>query len=130
MNQDQELQDKYDNHIIDLIRQLPNTKYIFEITKCCNYSTFVLVNKRGTLLDLYKEVSNCFECRTMQQLYVVSPLSDELTTIPMTDVLSIKDYIRTNPTLFVPIYPVPNCVVYRVYLDDGHSHTEECSTRK
>ena len=79
-------QDKYDEHLGNLIKQLPNSKYIFEVTKCCNYSTFVLVNKRATLLDLYKEV----------------------------------DYIYSQH--MKPIYPVPNNVVYRIYLDDGHSH--------
>lgn len=124
-----DIQDEYDDRLTDLIKQLPNTKYVFEVTKCCNYSTFVLVNKRGTLLDLYKEVSIWFECRTIQQLYLLTPDGDEV-SIPMTDVYSIKDYIQANISLFAPIYPIPNWVVYRIYLDDGHTHTEECTTQK
>ena len=125
----QNSQENYNDKLTDLIRQFPNNKYVFEITKCCNYSTFVLVNKRGTLVDLYKEVSNWFECRTVQQLYLKSPAGG-LITIPMTDIISIKDYIRDNQPMFTPIYPVPNWVVYRIYLDDGHSHTEECNSQK
>ena len=123
----QDMQEKYDDNFTNLIKQIPNNKYVVEITKCCNYSTFVLVNKRGTLLDLYKEVSNWFECRTLNKLYLKSPDGDTI-TIPMTDIISMKEYIRTNQALFAPIYPIPNWVVYRIYLDDGHthSHTEEC----
>jgi hypothetical protein len=118
MNTD--LQDKYDQHLGNLIKQLPNTKYILEVTKCCNYSTFVLVNKRASLLDLYKEVSIWFECKTMNELYIISVETGEKQTIPMTDVIQLKDFI--NDKRMKPIYPVPNNVVYRIYLDDGHSH--------
>lgn len=117
---DTDLQDKYDQHLGNLIKQLPNTKYILEVTKCCNYSTFVLVNKRASLLDLYKEVSIWFECKTMNELYIISAETGEKQTIPMTDVIQLKDFI--NDKRMKPIYPVPNNVVYRIYLDDGHSH--------
>jgi hypothetical protein len=124
------MQDKYDQLIIDHLKQLPNEKYIFEITKCCNYSTLVMVNKRGTsILDLYKEVSNWFECRTIRRLYLVGPTGEEI-TIPVTNVIELKEYIISNPTLFVPIYPIPNWVMYRIYLDDGHIHTEEPDDQK
>lgn len=123
-----DIQDVYDEHFSSFLKQLPNEKYVFEVTKCCNYSTFVLVNKRGTLLDLYKEVSNWFECKTVKALYLLDDEEEHRTTIPMTDVVSIKDFISTNALR--PIYPVPNWVVYRIYLDDGHLHTEECTTQK
>lgn len=124
------MQDKYDQLIKDHLNQLPNEKYIFEITKCCDYSTFVMVNRRGsTLLDLYKEVSNWFECRTIRRLYLVGPTGEDI-NIPVTNIIELKSYISSNPTLFVPIYPIPNWVVYRIYLDDGHSHTEECDDQK
>jgi hypothetical protein len=115
---DTDLQDKCDQHLGNLIKQLPNSKYILEITKCCNYSTFVLVNKRATLLDLYKEVSIWFECKTIKELYIVS--NNEKQTIPITDMVQLKDYIYSQH--MKPIYPVPNMVVYRIYLDDGHTH--------
>jgi hypothetical protein len=116
---DTNLQDKYDQHLGNLIKQLPNMKYTFEVTKCCNYSTFVIVNKRATLLDLYKEVSIWFECKTMNELYIYTE-TNEKQTIPMTDMVQLKDFI--NGQRMKPIYPVPNNVVYRIYLDDGHSH--------
>jgi hypothetical protein len=118
--QSADLQSIYDAHMKDLIRQLPNAKYTFEVTKCCNYSTFVLVNKQGSLLDLYKEVSIWFGCKNICQLFVRTE-TGETQMIPMTDVVSIRDYIHSQDrSLFTPIYPVPIQVVYRIYLDDGH----------
>ena len=117
-----DIQDVYDEHFSSFLKQLPNEKYVFEVTKCCNYSTFVMVDKRGTLLDLYKEVSNWFECKTVKALYLLDDEEEHRRTIPMTGVVSIKDFISTNALR--PIYPVPNWVVYRIYLDDGHLHTE------
>ena len=125
------MQDKYDQLVKDHLRQLPSEKYIFEVTKCCNYSTLVMVNKGCSLLSLYEEVSNWFECRHMKSLYILSEDGNKI-LIPPTSVVSLKDYIKSNPSKFVPIYPIPNWVVYRIYLDDGHDHchTEECTPQK
>jgi hypothetical protein len=126
-----ELQEKYDTLMSDWMKQFQNTKFIFEVTKCCGYSTFVMVNKRSTPIDLYREVSQWFECSTVQELYTISTQTGEKHTIPMTDMITIRDYIRNAPReFFNPVYPIPNKIVYRIYFDDGHKHPtcEECST--
>lgn len=124
---DFELQEKYDTHQQHLIKRLSDTMYTFEVTKCCGYSTFVLVNKSGTLLDLYKEVSLWFQCKTVKELFVLSNVTNEKITIPMTQMVSIKDYIyECQRPFFTPIYQVPNNIVYKIYLDDGHKH-DVCS---
>jgi len=111
----------YEQHITSLIKQLQNQNYTFEVTKCCNYSTFVLVNRSGTLLDLFKAVSLHFDCPDIKSLYVVNIQTKEKRRIPLTDTVKISKYILDQPReFFIPIYPVPNQVVYRVYLDDGH----------
>lgn len=126
---DQELQERYDTHYRQLMKQLSDTMYTFEVTKCCGYSTFVLVNKHGSLLDLYKEVSLWFECKTVKELFVVSN-ENEKRTIPMTQMVSIKNYMKElNRAFFTPLYPMPNNIVYKIYFDDGHNHNDECSTR-
>ena len=38
--------------------------------------------------------------------------------------LLIKDLILNNPTFFKPVYPLPNKVVYKIYIDDGCSHAD------
>jgi hypothetical protein len=111
----------YDDHITSLTKQLQNQNYTFEITKCCNYSTFVLVNRSGTLLDLFKATSLHFDCPDIKSLYVVNTQTNEKLRIPLTDTVKISKYILDQPReFFTPVYPVPRPVVYRVYLDDGH----------
>ena len=123
---DEELQKKYDNNIQDIIKKIPNSKFIFEITKCCGYSTFILVYKKQTLLDLYKIVSLDFECSTLKSLYAKNDLGEKL-TVPITELLTIKDFIiKYRQDYLKPIYPVPNQIVYKLYLDDGHTCTK-CS---
>lgn len=113
----------YDDQITNLVKQLQNQNYTFEITKCCGYSTFVLVNRFGTLLDIFKAVSLHFECPDIKSLYVVNTQTNEKRKIPLTDTIKISKYILDQPReFFTPIYSVPRPVVYRVYLDDGHFH--------
>ena len=111
----------YEDHITSLMKQLQNQNYTFEITKCCNYSTFVLVNRSGTLMDLFKAASLHFECPDIKSLYLVNIQTKEKRRIPLTETVKISKYILDQPReFFIPIYPVPMQVVYRVYLDDGH----------
>ncbi len=111
----------YEDHITSLTKQLQDQNYTFEITKCCNYSTFVLVKRSGTLLDLFKAVSLHFECPDIKSLYLVNIQTNEKRRIPLTDTVKISKYILDQPReFFAPVYQVPKPVVYRVYLDDGH----------
>lgn len=118
----EDLSIKYNQLWSDFTNHLPNSNYIFEVTKCCNYSTFVLCSKKGTLIDLYSAVSRHFECPDIKQLYILNVTTNEKITIPVTDNKKIREFIINNVALFKPIYPVPHPVVYRIYLDDGHVH--------
>ena len=115
----------YDEHIAQLITKLPNNKYIFEVTKCCNYSTFVLVDKKSSLIDLYKAVSLHFECYDVKMLFLKNPEKHAKLNVPITEMITIKMFVTSNPAFFKPIYPLPNQVVYRIYLDDGHLHAHD-----
>ena len=113
----------YEEQFDNLSKQLLNYNYIFEVTKCCGYSTFVLVNKKGSLLDIYKAISIHFECPNILSLYVINEMTRERITIPITDNVRISEYIpKQNRSFFMPIYPIPKPVVIRIYLDDGHCH--------
>ena len=111
----------YDEQFENLTKQLLNYNYIFEVTKCCGYSTFVLVNKNGTLLDIYKAISLHFECPDIKSLYAINETTKEKLKIPITDNIKIHAYIpKQKREFFTPIYPIPRPVVFRIYLDDGH----------
>ena len=43
-----------------------STTYIFEVSKICGYSEFVLINKDESVLDFYKSVSHQFQCRDIK----------------------------------------------------------------
>jgi len=113
----------YEDQIENLTKSLLNYNYIFEVTKCCGYSTFVLVSKKGTLLDMYKSISLHFECPDIKSLFVMNENTKEKMKIPVTDTIKIFEYIPTqNRSFFMPVYPIPQPVVFRIYLDDGHHH--------
>jgi hypothetical protein len=118
-------EESYEDQMNKLIKNLPNNYFICEVTKCCNYSTFVLVEKNSSLLDLYSAISTHFECRDIKRVFVKHNNTLEEMNIPITCNLSLKTFIIENQHFFKPIYPVPYHVVYRIYLDDGHVHINE-----
>jgi hypothetical protein len=141
------LEEKYNTLMNDMIRCIPNNKYMFEVTKCCGYSTFVLVQKDASLIDLYKEIAIHFQCVEIKSLFLVSgdssvpiDMSNNMCIninnnnnqrrlyIPLTVMQTVRQLLYANQPYFKPIYPIPHHVVYRIYLDDGHHHiSEECS---
>jgi len=117
------VQPPYEGQIENMVKELQYQNYTFEVTKCCGYSTFVLVKRNGTLLDLYKKISQHFECPNIRRLFVVNEQTKEQIQIPLTDMILIRDYLSKQPReCFTPVYPIPKPVVYRIYLDDGHHH--------
>lgn len=90
--------------------------YIFEVTKSCGYSEFVFVNKNETLDSLHKNVFNLFEKK--YKLYVLNKETNNKVYIPELKNVLLKNYILENQCLFVPIYPLPLKVVYKIYFDE------------
>jgi len=99
---------------------LTHTHFIIELTKCCNYTEWVAILKNYTLADLYRQVKEII-CNQNIRLFVKDSYNNVL-NINESD-LSIKQFIFTNCSFFKPVYPLPYQVVYKIYLDDGHSHT-------
>lgn len=117
--------DQYNSKLNTYISSMTQRQYLFEITKCCEYSEFVPTYKTNTLADLYKIVLNQF-CHTGEspvELYVRQNNIVDRLVIPNDPAIGLRDFINANQLFFVPIYPLPATVVYRVYFDDGHLHT-------
>ena len=85
----------------------------------------MLVPKHSSLLDLYSAISSHFECRDIKRVFVKHNNTCEEMNIPITCNLTLKTFITQNQHFFKPVYPVPHHVVYRIYLDDGHTHINE-----
>ena len=126
----------YQEKFNEYIESINNFMYIFEITKCCGYSTFITIYKDETLIDLYKKIVLHFGGIEIDGLYYIANVkadieenSSILKEIHIKVPLSTKpifQFVRENvickPQKLVPVYPLPNPIVYRLYLDDGHCH--------
>jgi hypothetical protein len=110
----------------DYINTIPNSKYIFEVTKLCGYGEFVLVFKDDSVLDVYKTISKQFNAPDIKSLFLTDGV--KRFKLPLTETFSIRNFItrcqndETQSKYLTPIYPLPSPVVYRIYIDDGHCH--------
>jgi hypothetical protein len=95
--------------------------YTFQVTKLCDYSRFISIYKNKTLLDLYSEVIDGFGSSEIRELFFYAP-SGERIKIPISKTI-VSDFVRENvvcnPVKLEPIYPLPNPVIYLLYLDEG-----------
>jgi hypothetical protein len=119
-----ELVDIYNKKLHEYMGSLSNKSFIFEVTKCCDYSCFVYLYKNETLLELYQRVSHEFTGCNIKRLYFISSVNQQIIDIPMTDLISMKDFIYDNTSMkekhLVPQYPLPCPVVYKIFLHDGY----------
>ena len=117
----EELNNEYMINQQKLLTSINNYQIIFQVTKCCDYYEWVTVFKKQTTTDLYKNVGFQFY-NTPLNLYGIHKDTNEKIIIPNDDT-NIKDFIIQNRDFFIPIYPVPYQIVYRIYYDDGKCHT-------
>jgi hypothetical protein len=101
-----------------------NNGILLEITKCCGYSEIHSFHKNTTLAELHANLIILFE------LYRQDPICNLYTknndgTYSLIDKseVDIRAFIRNNNLL--PVYGLPAKVVYRIFIDDGHVHSNE-----
>ena len=111
---------KYNQILTNYIKEIPGRMFTLEVTKCCDYSTFVLIYKEETLIDLYNRVSLHF-AHDIVSLYILSPDKERI-RIPIHATKTIKEFVYSQMGIWKPIYDLPLPVVYRIYVDDGHHH--------
>jgi hypothetical protein len=116
--------DIYNNKLTAYFNRIPQTKYLFEVTKCCEYSEFLSIYKEYNLAELHKAILHQFVFNDFYELFVLNELREKL-VIPNDENIQIKDFINMNNAFFRPIYPLPATVVYRVHFNDGHVHIHE-----
>jgi hypothetical protein len=112
----------YQEKINHFISSIPNSRYIIEISKFCGYSEFILIYKDQTLIELYKIVSLHFVCNDIKGLYLTNNCQYK---IPMSEHITLRDYIISNGNIIRPTYSLPEPVVYKFFLDDGHCCIDE-----
>jgi hypothetical protein len=67
------------------------------------------------LADIYNNARCHLSNISIQTLYVNDDMGNKL-VIPHLDDICIYDYLNLNRPFFRPIYPLPNDVVYKVYI--------------
>jgi hypothetical protein len=111
----------YDQLLKSYIKEAPGKMFIFEITKCCFYSTLVFMYKDERIVELYNRVSHHFGT-TVVSLYIVGTNEIRI-PIPLNGMMTVKEFVSQhrdgNQPDLTPIYDLPLPVVYRIYYDDG-----------
>ena len=125
MNSLEEQTDKYNELMSNYLKEIPSKMFSFELTKCCNYSTMVFLFKEDKLSDLFIQVAKHFGCPNLISLYILDSEGQKM-LIPFNSSTLVKDFVfehtQANNRILKPIYNVPLPVVYRIYIDDGHTH--------
>lgn len=117
------MNNRYNEKFDEFLNNIHNFMFTFELTKSCGYSTFILIYKDQPLIDIYKTIINHFGCNIkIKQLYFLSS-DNERICVPISS-QTTSDFLRTfttcNPIKLVPLYDLPNPVIYKLFLDDEH----------
>jgi len=110
---------EFENNLRNYNQSLNNNHFIFELTKTCGYSEWITIIKKYTLKDLFRLVQTILGNNKFQ-LYVEDAYKNKCLLMESDYVL--QNFLITNYSFFKPIYNLPNPVVYKIYLDDGHDH--------
>lgn len=125
---------EYNRKLQQYLDGVTNDRIIIELTKCCGYSQFQTYSNKYTLAEFYQNVAYEWSNTAKLDLFVLdgsggSGGSGQRLDIPKyINSITLREFISNHRTFFIPIYPVPAKVVYRIYLDDGHTHADDCST--
>ena len=125
MNQPKNHIDNYTSNMDTLIGSIDNYKYLFEMTKCCGYGFILPVYKMYTLTEFHNIIGLELS-QPITSVYLQNS-NDERLEIPKNTV-TVCDFINENRAWFIPIYPLPAKVVYKVFFDDGRHHIHENTT--
>jgi len=110
----------FDSKKNDFLRILYEYHYIFEIQKCCGYSEWISVYKKDSLSQLYHNLNIQFATyeNTDNKLYIFDNYGNKI--FIENNEMNIYDFIKEHT--LKPIYPYPDWIVYKLYLDDGICH--------
>lgn len=131
-NNNRESLDEYNTKYDFFSKRIPDTMYIFEVTKLCGYGEFVIVYKNTSLSELFKTVSHCFGNPNVNNLFFMNKDKQIKYPIPNSDFFTVRDLITKFQNtaelrdVVKPLYELPAHVVYKIYYDDGHSHGNGC----
>ena len=113
--------DTYHAKLDEYVSRIHNKNLLVEVTKCCGYSEILPVCKTCTIHELYTEIHQVF-VGSKCILYIKSP-DGVFSVVPDVN-QPLYAYIIENRVSLLPVYPIPAKVVYRIFVDDGHVHSD------
>jgi hypothetical protein len=123
MNENDRLLDRMFSEKLDnYYKHIKGNCVWIELTKCCGFSTFISVYKMSKLANIYNNARCHLSNIPIQNLYVMDGVGNKL-VIPCCGEgegnadICINDFLNSNRAFFKPIYPLPNDVVYKVYIE-------------
>ena len=120
--------DQYNRKLQQYLDSVTNDRIIVELTKCCGYSQFQTYSNKYTLAEFYQNVAYEWSTSTKLDLFVLDGSGQRLDIPKYINSTTLREFIANNRAFFIPIYPIPAKVVYCIYLDDGHTHENDCSS--
>ena len=120
--------DQYNRKLQQYLDGVTNDRIIVELTKCCGYSQFQTYSNKYTLAEFYQNVAYEWSTSTKLDMFMLDGSGQRLDIPKYINSTTLREFIANNRPFFIPIYPVPAKVVYRIYLDDGHTHENDCSS--
>lgn len=120
--------DSYKSKMKDYVSRISDRNFIFEVTKCCGYSEILCVNKKETLSNFHRNIN--FQFGKHHEMYVINNKTNEKVTLPDSSDILIQTFIIENRECFIPLYSLPNDVVYRIHFHDGCNHEKENDKEK
>jgi hypothetical protein len=109
------------------LKAIPDCMYVFEMTKLCGYSEFLLMYKEAPISDIYKSITYRFG--STPRLFFMKEDTKQQYQLPNTEIFTVREMINklynnveTNG-MIKPVYAdLDSLVVYRLFYDDGHTH--------
>ena len=107
----------FKEHSENYLNGLESNKYGIIITKHCGYEFIIIIHKHMTLNDLYKHVEHETNNKNFN-LFISDNIPIEKCNTTLYNY--INELRKIN--LINPVYKLPDPVIYRIYIDDGHIH--------
>ena len=116
-------------------RSIANNHIWFDVEKVCGYSELTSIHHLSTTQDLWHHVANQFENKNIILYYFDNSPNKTRIEFPQSNDMLLHRFLREHNKIFIPIYPYPANVVYKLYLDDGchdpsHNHCEQSDAMK
>jgi|SaaInlV_150m_DNA_3_1039698.scaffolds.fasta_scaffold95332_1 hypothetical protein len=106
----------FKEHYEHYLHGLSSNKFGILVTKYCGYDFFIVIHKHSTLFELYRHI----ELETGDNKFTLHV--DHIELPKSNDLLSNYMLRLRNEKLIEPVYKMPDPVVYRIMIDDGHKH--------